>query len=50
MSAPDLILTGGHVLTMSGGVARDIAIGGGRVLAVGDDLAGLAGARTRWWR
>ena len=31
----DLILTGGHVLTLSGPPARDIAIAGGRVLAVG---------------
>ena len=43
----DLILTGGHVLTLSGPPARDIAIAGGRVLAVGEDLAGLAGPQTR---
>lgn len=47
MSAPDLILTGGHVLTMAGGVCRDVALAGGRVLAVGEDLAGLAGPATR---
>lgn len=44
---PDLILTGGHVRTLAGPPARDIAMAGGRVLAVGDDLAGLAGPQTR---
>jgi len=46
---PDLILTGGHVLTMNARLplAQDIAIAGGRILAVGPDLAGLAGPATR---
>lgn len=44
---PDLILTGGHVLTMTGQSARDIAIAGGRIAALGDDLTGLAGPATR---
>lgn len=49
MTAPELILTGGHVLTMDPArpVARDVAIAGGRILAVGEDLAGLAGPSTR---
>ncbi|NEY91656.1 amidohydrolase [Tabrizicola oligotrophica] len=49
MTAPDLILTGGHVLTMDPArpFARDVAIAGGRILAVGDDLARLAGPSTR---
>lgn len=49
MTPPDLILTGGQIRTMLPGApcARDLAIAGGRVVAVGDDLAGLAGPATR---
>lgn len=45
--APDLILTGGHVLTMAGVPATDVAIAGGRIVAVGAGLAGLAGPASR---
>ena len=47
----DLVLTGGSVLTMDGArpTATAVAIGAGRILAVGDDRAALehAGPRTR---
>ena len=47
--APDLILTGGRIRTMAADppFARDLALRGGRIMAVGDDLAGLAGPNTR---
>lgn len=47
----DLLLTGGSVMTMDAAhpVATAVAVGGGRILAVGDDRAALehAGPRTR---
>ena len=48
MSAPhaDLLFTGGPVFTAGGAPATSVAVRGGRILAVGDDLRELAGPGT----
>lgn len=50
-SAPDLILTNGHVITLDGASteAQAIAIAGSRIAAIGtsDDLASLTGPDSR---
>ena len=51
MTTADLVLVGGSVMTMDPAApsARAVAVGGGRILAVGDDrdVTALAGPRTR---
>jgi predicted amidohydrolase YtcJ len=50
-TAADIVLVGGPVMTMDRGrpSARGVAVGGGRILAVGDEraVAELAGPHTR---